>query len=256
MPAPALVEEGRESVAPGREGVWLAARLVRGGGFVRRPVGWEIFSLDDDGGAARNEAPAWRARAPRVFARLKPGFYGVRVRYGLRETWHEFQIDAQENARLVFVLNVGGLRALSLLDGLGRPHPARVEHRIYHVSARLGRRLLAVSRRQGEILRLPAGRYELESRFRPGNARVITPVRIKPGRLHALEIAARAGMLEIRGERNGAWMVRGLEDGWSMTGRGRAVLVLAPGDYEVEMAGRRARLSVREGRKARWPTTP
>jgi len=204
------VEEARRPAPAGVEGVELAARLVRNGGLVLRPVRWELRRLDE-GKVVR------RMEAPQAELAMAPGRYEVRVEYGLRRIRHEFEVRPEERLRLVFVLNVGGLRALARLEGVQAPLlGVQVEHRLLQRSADGRRKLLAHSRRQGEILRLPAGRYELESRFRPGNARVITPVRIKPGRLHGYEIAARAALGEMKIE--GPWTVRA-GGGWHMVGQ-------------------------------------
>jgi hypothetical protein len=57
--------------------------------------------------------------------------------------------------------------------------------------------MVAVSTIPGEIVRLGAGSYRIESRFTPGNASEVAQIDVKPGLLSAVEIELPAGIARL-----------------------------------------------------------
>lgn len=235
--APVRVAQSVMRAPTGREALQLAARLEEGGGLIERPVRWRVFRLQ---GAARTLVH--EAAVPVLQWRLPPGDYLVEARYGLRTARTALTLAPGERREVVFVLNVGGLRAITTV-GRANVTVAPVEHRILRRLPGGGLELVARSRVQGEIVRLPAGRYVVESVFLNGNVKARNEVLVKPGRLHSLAVRALAGVVEIAAE-NAAWTLRALDDGWTLQGRGRARLVLAPGNYVWQAGARQKALLV------------
>ena len=236
--APVRVAQSVMAVPAGREAVRLAARLEEGGGLIERPVHWRIFRLEE-----MRRVPVQEAAVPVLRKRLPPGDYLVEARYGLRTARTVITLAPRERRDVVFVLNVGGLRAITTV-GRANVAVAPVEHRILRRLPGGGLALVARSRVPGEIVRLPAGRYVVESVFLNGNVKARNEVLVKPGRLHSLSVRALAGVVDIAAD-NTAWTLRALDGNWQWQGRGRARLVLAPGNYVWRAGGRQQALLVR-----------
>ena len=245
-PAGVRVVQSASSVESGQEGLRLAARLEEGGGLIERPVQWRIFRLGAAMGARRLVR---RVLTPVLAQRLEPGDYLVEARYGLRTARQVVTLSAGERRDVVFVLNVGALRAITTV-GRASVAVAPVEHRILRRLPGGGLEPVARSRVPGEIVRLPAGRYVVESVFLNGNVRARNEVRVKPGRLHSLAVRAMAGVVEIAMEGD-AWLLRARNGGWRLRGRGRARLVLAPGAYVWRAGARERVLQVRADSRLR-----
>ena len=236
--APVRVVQTVAAVAAGNESLRLAARLEEGGGLIERPVHWRILRLEET-----RRVPVQEAAMPVLRKRLPPGDYLVEARYGLRTARTVLTLAPGERREVVFVLNVGGLRAITTV-GRANVTVAPVEHRILRRLPGGGLELVARSRVPGEILRLPAGRYVVESVFLNGNVKARNEVLVKPGRLHSLAVRALAGVVDIAAEGT-EWTLRALDDDWQLQGRGRARLVLAPGNYVWRAGAREKALLVR-----------
>ena len=242
--APVRREEREETVAPGAEGLVLGARLRAGGGLIMRPVRWRIYHLKQGRPAVK---PEHVLRVPRARLDLPPGDWGIEATYGLRRTWHVVHIAPGRRLHVVFILDVGGLRMLSVVEGARAMDAGPVEH---HVLRRLADGRLeevAVTARPGEILRLPAGDYVVESVFLRGNVKARAEVRVKPGRLYSLQLNARAAVVRVRAREGENWMLADRDGRWRWRGKGAQQLVLAPGTYVWEVAGHRREVRVGPG---------
>jgi hypothetical protein len=218
----------------GAEGLQLAARLDERGGLVNRPVTWTVKRAL--GGSAAAGEPVYSGEAPAADLKLEPGEYRVEASYGLARVVHEVAVHPGQRVGVTLILHVGGVRALSLVDDRYVPTSVTAAHRIYALSGpQSGQRLTATD--QGEVARLGAGDYRVESRFEPGNAVAETMVAIKPGILSSLEISHLAGLVRVefpRGGEDDSFEVRAVDGGWVWRGRGPGGdLVLAPGRYEA-----------------------
>ncbi len=249
VPCEVRVELGRR----GTERLWLAARLRKGGGLIRRPVSWKVHRLDTLTGEPAEVVA--EARVDIAEFRIPEGDYLVEAGYGYRRSARRIHVGEGEYVAMTFILDVGGLRPFSRLEKLGPVHEVRAVHRIYALNGAGHGRLVTASAGQGELLRLGKGEYRIESRFLPGNARAVSHVRIRPGILSSLEILARAGVVRIRPSMKDdatRWFVRDLEGPWQHEGKGKGTLVLAPGRYVLiyNRAGRQIsrRFTVDAGR--------
>ncbi len=237
IPIQAPIHERREElVREGWEGIELAARLHEFGGLISRPVHWTVRrSLIDEG---RSSELILRQSAPVIDTPLEPGDYLIEAEYGFHKVTEAVSIKRGHRIGLTLILNVGGIRALSKLDKLDVPNGISAHHAIYALSGPDAGKPIATSRNQGDVLRLGAGRYRIESRFSPGNTIAEHTVTVKPGLLSSMELAHQAGLARITVgtslEGAVAWEVRKLDGTW-MSGHTtpEAALVLAPGAYEV-----------------------
>ncbi len=225
----------------GAEGLQLAARLDERGGLVNRPVTWTVKRAM--GGSAAAGEPVYVGETPAADLNLQPGEYRVEASYGLARVVHEVAVHPGQRVGVTLILHVGGVRALSLVDDRYVPTSITATHRIYALSGRQsGQRLTSTS--QGEVARLEAGDYRVESRFEPGNAVAETTVAIKPGVLSSLEISHLAALVRVEFPRGGeaAFEVRDVDGDWAWRGRGPGGdLVLAPGRYEAHILSGDAR---------------
>lgn len=216
----------------GQEALLLQARLQAGGGLINRPIHWRVSRMSALGGhelVALGESAAFALPA-------RPGEYRVEISYGLANLVQNISLPEGEQQTLTFILDVGGLRVQSSLETLSLPPGTAMLHRIYAEDGPNLGRLVAQTDLQGEMLRLPAGRYRVESEIGPGNALAETRVTIKPGVLSTLEIGHKAGV--ARFELNGAdqsWTVRDIAGRVvAQLGAGVRELILNPGTYRVE----------------------
>lgn len=175
-------------VAPGDEELLLTARLTVDSVNPAKDVAWKVRAkggsllIDTVAGATARKLPA--------------GDYEVEATYGavtLRET---VSVLAGNAVSVNFVLNAGALRVLPTLKGIAAPNLPSMA-RIYALSGPQKGKLVAKSVVAAEMLKLPAGLYRVESRIGDGNARAITDVRIRPGRMSAVEVAHAAGLARL-----------------------------------------------------------
>ena len=74
-----------------------------------------------------------------------------------------------------FVLEVGGIRVLPRVQGLGLT-AAQTQSLVYALSGADKGKLITISKVPGEILRVKSGDYRIESRFATGNAVAVVDV--------------------------------------------------------------------------------
>ncbi|MGE0006683.1 MAG: hypothetical protein AB7S92_13945 [Parvibaculaceae bacterium] len=177
-----------ELTRPGNEGLTFNARLSRDGGLVTRPISWQVRTFGGETLLSRD--------ADEASLMAEPGDYVVEAGYGAVKVERRLTLLAGERLAVTFVLNAGGLRVLPKLKQIGLP-AARPFTSVYRSSGVDGGTLVAITEEPGEILRLGAGSYRIESRFQPGNAEAMTDVTVKPGVLSAVEIDMNAGIARL-----------------------------------------------------------
>ncbi|MGB9141982.1 MAG: hypothetical protein WCB71_07270 [Aestuariivirga sp.] len=216
-----------EIVKPGNEGVELTARLSDSGGLIERDISWV---LKESLGAVVYDMSIELANVT-----LPPGDYAVEAHYGSANFVQSFTLLEANRLIVSFVLDVGGIRVLPRLKGLGLA-PSQSQSLIYALSGPDKGKLITISKTPGEVLRVKAGDYRIESRFEVGNAVAVTDVHVNAGLMSAVEIDHNAGLARLSyvGAPDAAvtWLVvndRGEElapiDGLS------ANVVLKPGAY-------------------------
>jgi hypothetical protein len=177
-----------ETVAAGQEGVELSARLTEDGGLIQRPIDWTVTSSSGD--------TVFSGQSPIADASLIPGDYSVNIRYGAVNVSQTITLVPGTRLIVSFVLDAGGLRVLPRIEGAAQPAtPAKTL--IYSLSGRHPGEIIATSELPGEVIRLPAGDYRVESRFAVGNADAVTDVHVKAGLMSAVEIDHKAGLAHL-----------------------------------------------------------
>jgi hypothetical protein len=231
------------AVNPGDEAMILQARLTSGGGLINLPIRWKLSHMGFGGGVvAQGESAVFAAPA-------RPGNYVVEIEYGFASFVQEIELPQAEQLTVTFILDVGGLRVLSKIDALTLPYGSAMTHAVYSASGPSRGRLLTRATLPGELLRLPAGFYRIESTLGPGNATAETEVEIKAGVLSTVEIGHKAGVAQFTTPAaDTAWTVR------DFTGRAVATvtqaiseLILQPGTYRVEQGVRSTAFTVEPG---------
>lgn len=177
-----------EMVTPGNEGLKLSAKLVEDGGVIDRPISWKIATSEGE--------QIFSGDVPVADIRVPPGDYAVDIHYGAAHFARGLTLLEGNRLSVSFVLNVGGIRILPRVQGIGLP--ASPSHsRVYALSGLRKGELITQSEIPGEILRVPAGDYRVESRFDAGNAVAVADVKVKPGIMSAVEIDHAAGLARL-----------------------------------------------------------
>jgi hypothetical protein len=238
LPLPEAPYDQRAFIArSGTEGFELAARLQEHGGIITKPVSWRVFRiLTEPGGGDL----VYEGRTPIADIVALPGDYRIDVEYGFAHYSRIITLEPERRQSIAFNLNVGGLRVLSRLAA-DIPIAFSTSHRIFSLSGMSRAHLVAENAVPGDVLRLPAGRYRIESRLEPGNAVARAEVEVKPGMLSAVEIDHKAGIasFEMGGGTNpgGAWHILGQSGEIAATLDGPSpAVILAPGTYWVQAA--------------------
>jgi hypothetical protein len=186
---PDIAHEVSISMAkPGEEQLSLSARLTTMSSNLAKDVTWAV--RDANGEMQFEETSSEASR------RLAPGDYIVEAQYGSVAVRQVVTLIPGNNVSINFVLNAGGLRVLPVLKGVDAADLAS-QTKIYATSGIATGQLIAHSELPGELLKLPAGPYRVETRFGEGNAVAITDVQINPGKLSALEISLHAGIARL-----------------------------------------------------------
>ena len=218
-----------EIVKPGEEGLALTARLSEDGGIIERDIAWK---LRDAQGAVVYSGSARLAEID-----VPPGDYTVEAIYGSAGFSQSVTVLAANRLFVNFILDVGGIRILPRLKGIGLP--ATQPHTlVYALTGPNKDRLITISNIAGEVLRVPAGDYRIESRFATGNAVAVTDVKVKAGRMSAVDISHMAGLarLSYLGEPQGdvTWSVTNYQGEHLAPIKGQSAnVVLKPGSYSA-----------------------
>ncbi|MDH3741736.1 MAG: hypothetical protein OER56_09070 [Hyphomicrobiales bacterium] len=220
----------------GAETLGLAARLKRSGGLINRPISWTVKRQEI--GASLGSTVVYKTNKPAIDTPLEPGNYIIEASYGYHRVIHPVRIQPGQRIGVTLILNVGGIRAMSSIKNTVLPPSISAEHAVYATSGPLKGRRIVGNAGQGNVLRLAAGTYRVESRFTAGNTVAETRVTVKPGILSSMEMAHKAGLIRIIVGTDEtaavAWEIRSLQSSWSRSHTNPdASMVLAPGRYEV-----------------------
>jgi hypothetical protein len=218
-----------EIVKPGSEGLELTARLSEDGGQIARDITWR---LRDSSGAIVYDRAVSTAEI-----KVPPGEYKVEADYGSASFAQSLSVLEANRLYVSFILDVGGIRILPRLKGMGAP-AAQPQSLVYSLSGRDKGQLIAISNIAGEVLRVPAGDYRIESRFAAGNAVAVADVKVRAGKLRALEINHMAGLVRLAytgaARDDVTWMVTNHQGERLPRIEGQsASIVLKPGSYSA-----------------------
>ena len=177
-----------EVVQPGREGLELTARLTPESGVISRNISWTVRRAD--GGTV------YASEAGAVDLSLPPGDYLVDAAYGAASLSYSVSLPPRSRIVASFVLNAGGLSVDARLADTTLP-AAKPRIRVFALAEGKADRLVALSVEPGEIIRLPEGRYRVESRPAEGNAEAVADVAVKAGRVSTLAITHKASLARL-----------------------------------------------------------
>ncbi len=224
-----------EIARPGNESLTLGARLKTNGGLITRPIDWTIRNVLGSG----TGDIVWHSEEPLAETPLAPGDYVVEADYGTAKFFQPVTVTPGQRLVMTFILNIGGIRPLSRIDGVGYPSNMPATHDIYALTGPDAGKQIAAGVKQGEIVRVVAGTYRIESRFADGNTVAETKVTVKPGILSSIEISHLAAYAQVNipatGTRLATWKIQQIGGYWERSGKSDAfALVLAPGTYSVD----------------------
>jgi hypothetical protein len=228
-PAPFSSEDQTaiSSVQPGHEGLDLSARFSGDGTSLAKDVSWTVH--DSVGSVVFNDIAATAS------VKLQPGTYVINATYGTAHIEEAVNLPEGINLGVNLVLNAGGLRLLPRIEG-ALPVEVGTISRIFAVNGPSAGKLVATSRLPGEVLKLGAGDYRVESRFERGNAVAVTEVRVKPGIMSAVNIDHHAALVHFTFARESTaivtWTItRDTDEALPQFTGLDADLVLKPGNY-------------------------
>ena len=222
----------------GTEGLELVARLSQTGSYIKRPIEWVVFSQDPQ--MAQFEKEVYRGLVSLADISLKPGQYRVEAKYGFATSSKTITILPKTRVAVSLNMRVGGIRTLSKVFGVNAAGFANATHTIYALHDSKPNKLITKTVSQGEIIRLSAGEYKIESRFELGNTLAVANVTIKPGILTSLNIEHQASMAKLQfikpSNTKAKWTVTSVKGGpngqWTKSGTStKPNIILAPGRY-------------------------
>lgn len=192
-PCPAAASEQAHPVAielvqPGREGLELTARLTEDGGIIGRNITWTVRTRDGE--------TVFSSEVGAADVSLPPGDYLVMADYGTLNLSRMVSLPEASRMMVSFVLRAGAIRVEPRMDGDALP-TLRPKSRVFALEGDEAGRLMAVNAAAGEVIRLPEGRYRVESRAGAGNAAAVTDVEVKAGRVSTIAVTLRAGIARL-----------------------------------------------------------
>ncbi len=226
IPAPAAHDIAITTVAEGQEALQLSARFTDNSTEIVQDVNWLIRN--------QNSEIVFKALIGQADATLPPGDYQVEASYGTVQISQGLTLLKGTQLDVSFVLNAGGLRLLPRVQGIATHVASRTL--VYALGGANNGQLITSSHRAGEVIKIIAGTYRIESRFDGSNAVAVTDVIVKAGKMTAVQIDHKAGLanLTLNGSENANVLWTITDDAGEMlppvTGA-TASLVLRPGHY-------------------------
>jgi hypothetical protein len=217
-------------VAPGKEAISLVARLTAISTHIARDVAWQVRN---EAGELLLDTTSNELESP-----LQPGLYVVEAQYGAVAVRETVRLTPGNSVAVNFVLNAGGLRVMPALKGLAASD-LKSKTFVYALTGIDKGKLIAHSDEPGELLKLPAGVYRVESRMGSGNTTAVTDVRIRPGKMSAIDVTHQAGLARLNfvgsPEAKVQWDIRPIDGSKLTTLDGLThKLALKPGTYLAE----------------------
>ena len=217
-------------VHSGEESIELSARYSEQSTSLVDSVYWKVSS--PDGSVVFEKSTSVASLS------AQPGDYKIEVRYGTAVFEQKITVQQGMKLNLNFVLNAGALRVLPRVKGIDDSGIER-SSKIFALSGISKGQLIATSFVPGEIIKLSAGDYRIESKFKNGNAVAVTDVRVKPGKVSAANIDHLAGLANFSflGAANSIvhWEIKSSEGVYLQAQDGMQVsFILSPGHYEAK----------------------
>jgi len=165
---------------------------------------------------------------------LKPGTYKIEARYGNLAFEDEITLPEAKSVSVNFVLNAGALRIAPRLPNDAIPNRPSII-RIYAMGGPQAGQLVRGESMPGEIIKLAAGMYRVETGFPQGNVKATTEVEVKAGIIRAVDVTIHAGVAEFPALTDGMTWTVGDSAGEKINlTADESELVLKPGAYVAE----------------------
>lgn len=264
IPSPLELNPGRpQTLAPVSPGsmtktvLSLSARFAEGADAIGTGLRWRIFA--DQADLNGNHALVFESTDAKPFITLDPGGYIVHVSYGLASDTRHIVLGTEAVSEDV-VLNAGALRFAGTVGGSQIP-ASNLSFEIHRTDG-TGEELIGEVK-AGEIVRLKAGAYQVTSTYGEANAKIISEVRVEPGKLTDAAVLHKAGTVDLRLLNTSGTEIT--DATWSILTPGgdvvsetlatRSGVVLAEGEY-IAVARHEGRLfqqpfEIRSGKAAR-----
>lgn len=138
---------------------------------------------------------------------VPPGSYVVSGHYGNVAFEDVVSLAPNRSVAVNFVLNAGALRvAPHLTDQAVAAQPCTTA--VFAVGGNAQGQQVATSLRPGEILKLSAGHYRVETTFVRGNVKATTLVEVKAGTMRSLNIALHGSLVRLPTlAQGGTWQI-------------------------------------------------
>ena len=185
---PASGEMAITTVPSGSEGLELSALYTQDGRALVDNINWKISD--------QSQALIYDKTASVVTIKLSPGEYHVEAIFGSAHLEDVINIQPGTKIAMNFVMNAGVLRVLPRVKGLDQSGLASIS-KIFALTGIEKGKLIATSKRPGEVLNVAAGTYRIENQFAAGNAIAVTDVDVKAGYTSAVNIDHIAGVARL-----------------------------------------------------------
>ena len=230
MTLPASGEMAITTVSAGHEGLELSALYTENGSALIDNVNWKISD--------QNHALIYDKTASVVTVPLSPGEYHVEAVFGSAHLEEVINVQGGTMIGMSFVMNAGALRILPRVKGVDQFKLSSIS-KVFALSGIEKGKLVATSKRAGEVLNLAAGAYRIESQFASSNAIAVTDVNVKAGYTSAVNIDHIAGLakLSISGNKESdvRWQITDDQGASLVSLIGMsAEIILKPGHYIAE----------------------
>ncbi len=170
----------------------LSALYFENSASIENGLRWRVFSDQPD--LNGNHALVLEATDAKPFVTLDPGGYIVHVTYGLAAATRHVVLGTQSVSEEI-VLNAGALR-FSGAVGEKAIAPGDLSFEIHRQDN--GQEELVGTVKAGQILRLKSGSYQVTSTYGELNAKIVSEVRVEPGKLTEASVLHKAGKVDLR----------------------------------------------------------
>ncbi len=216
------------TAAPGQESLDVSARFTNDSTNTIQDLDWKIKNTTGE--------VVFSALGDRAKTQLSPGQYEIEAFYGNAHLDQGVSLPAGTSLSLNFVLKAGALRILPQLQLPVSSTPPSETH-IYAKGGFDDGALVATSTQPGEVIKLAAGTYRIETNFINSNVGTRTEIEVKSGMLRSLDITQEAGLAHLKvnaGEDMVEWVLTN-DNGDMIPLSGSTIdAVLKPGHYTAQ----------------------
>jgi hypothetical protein len=206
------------AAAAGEEKLELSGRLTQNATNYADSIDWILKSPDGQ--------TLFVGAAQILSLPLKPGHYDVIAQYGNVSFTENITLPANTSVAVNFALEAGALRIAPHLSDESASSLAAATN-VYALSGVAAGQLAASSVTPGEIIKLAAGNYRVETRFQQGNVEASTNVEVKAGIMRAVDLTLHGSAVDLP--------ALSADESWTISNASGDKLTLAPGVNEAAL---------------------